>query len=83
MYEEIAANRRNSWILVALVTAVLVVLAVVALFIAAEVCRGLHVAHQRQHTHGDVSPENVLISWIGQVKVADFGLARAARTADP
>jgi eukaryotic-like serine/threonine-protein kinase len=55
------------------------------LFIAAEVAKGLAYAHSAKDTRGkplniihrDVSPSNVLISEAGEVKVMDFGVARA------
>ena len=55
----------------------------IAAYIAAEAANGLHAAHDLRDStgrplklvHRDVSPENLLISWTGQVKVADFGIA--------
>ncbi|MCC7070460.1 MAG: serine/threonine protein kinase [Deltaproteobacteria bacterium] len=54
-------------------------------FIVTETLQGLHAAHeQRDGTgrpahiiHRDVSPQNVLLSFDGHVKVIDFGIARA------
>jgi serine/threonine protein kinase len=56
-----------------------------ALYVAHEVCRGLSYAHGktdlRGHpfgiVHRDMSPSNVLISYDGDVKIADFGIAKA------
>ncbi len=56
-----------------------------ALFIASEVCKGLQYAHgvrddQGRHlriVHRDISPSNILLSGSGEVKVTDFGLAKA------
>ncbi|MEJ7630039.1 MAG: Stk1 family PASTA domain-containing Ser/Thr kinase [Nocardioidaceae bacterium] len=48
-----------------------------ALAILEEILRALSAAHESGIIHRDVKPENVLISPRGQVKVADFGLARA------
>lgn len=54
-------------------------------YIVAEVAKGLHYAHERKDeggrpldiVHRDVSPQNVLLSLDGAVKVADFGIASA------
>ena len=50
----------------------------VAVHIARELARGLHYAHtfgDLKLVHRDVSPPNVLISFSGEVKLTDFGLA--------
>jgi serine/threonine protein kinase len=47
-----------------------------ALFVAAEICRGLGHAHGRGVVHRDVKPQNILISLGGAIKVADFGISR-------
>ncbi|MCW5803699.1 MAG: serine/threonine protein kinase [Deltaproteobacteria bacterium] len=49
----------------------------VVIFLAQEILRGLGYAHVNGVVHRDVSPHNVLVSWEGAVKVADFGIAKA------
>ncbi|OQY48224.1 MAG: hypothetical protein B6242_02865 [Anaerolineaceae bacterium 4572_78] len=44
---------------------------------AIQICKGVGSAHQRKMVHGDLKPGNILVSADNQVKVADFGLARA------
>ncbi len=59
-----------------------------AAYVAAEVAKGLDHAHRRRDeqlrplgiVHRDVSPQNVLLSYEGEVKVTDFGIAKAKDT---
>jgi serine/threonine-protein kinase len=48
-----------------------------ALDFTIQVLQALAVAHTAGFVHRDIKPENILITRSGQVKVADFGLARA------
>jgi hypothetical protein len=57
-----------------------------AAFIGAKVCEGLDYAHRKKDAtgrplgiiHRDVSPQNILVSYDGEIKVIDFGIAKAA-----
>ncbi|MFO0606541.1 MAG: protein kinase [Polyangiales bacterium] len=59
-------------------------------YVLREVARGLHYAHERLDEHGrpleivhrDVSPNNVLLSYEGAVKLGDFGIARVRSASD-
>mgnify|MGYP000020011620 CR=1 FL=1 len=48
-----------------------------AIGIAIQVAQGIAVAHEQHIIHRDIKPQNMIISRDGNVKVADFGIARA------
>lgn len=60
-----------------------------AVHVARQMCAGLHFAHTRRGpqgealnlVHRDISPPNVLVSAVGEVKVIDFGVAKFNSTA--
>ena len=49
-----------------------------ALPLVRQVCDALEYAHQEGVVHRDIKPENILIDQAGNVKIADFGLAKLA-----
>jgi eukaryotic-like serine/threonine-protein kinase len=57
-----------------------------AVFVASKMCEGLDYAHRKKDARGqelhiihrDVSPQNILLSYEGEVKIIDFGIAKAA-----
>jgi serine/threonine-protein kinase len=53
-----------------------------AVEILAQSCRGLAYAHRHEVIHRDVKPGNLLRSRDGMVKLADFGIAKAAEQSD-
>src|SRR5437868_6920411 len=58
----------------------------IAAYVVARVCDGLDYAHRKRGpdgkelgiVHRDVSPQNVILSFEGEVKLVDFGIAKAA-----
>ena len=60
-----------------------------AVYVSTKICEGLTYAHELADgdgnpfgvVHRDMSPPNVLITKFGEVKIADFGLAKAQQSA--
>lgn len=56
-----------------------------AVFLVSRICRGLAYAHAKRDTYGrplgivhrDVGPKNVMLAYEGDVKITDFGIAKA------
>ncbi|MCA1826643.1 MAG: protein kinase [Myxococcales bacterium] len=57
-----------------------------AAYVVSRVCEGLDYAHRKRDAsgrelhivHRDVSPQNIILSYEGEVKLIDFGIAKAA-----
>lgn len=43
-----------------------------------QICRALEHAHSKHVVHRDIKPQNIVLTESGKIKVADFGIARAA-----
>jgi tRNA A-37 threonylcarbamoyl transferase component Bud32 len=49
-----------------------------ALQLVPQICDALQYAHQQGIVHRDIKPENILLDKQGQLKIADFGIAKIA-----
>ena len=58
----------------------------IAVYVGREVAKGLYYAHNKTDAdnaplniiHRDISPQNILCSFMGEVKITDFGIAKAS-----
>jgi hypothetical protein len=57
-----------------------------AVFVFSEICKGLEYSHSKVDdqtgealniVHRDISPQNILVSFQGEVKISDFGISKA------
>jgi len=61
-----------------------------AIYVVGLAAQGLHYAHELCDSdgeplnlvHRDISPENILLSWNGDVKISDFGIAKTSKMPD-
>jgi uncharacterized membrane protein affecting hemolysin expression len=58
----------------------------IAVYIMSQICKGLDYSHNKKDettgepfkiVHRDISPQNLLISYQGEVKISDFGISKA------
>ena len=58
-----------------------------AMFITSEICKGLYYSHTKKDdktgeplhiVHRDISPQNIMLSFRGEVKISDFGISKAS-----
>lgn len=53
-----------------------------ALAIVPQICHALQFAHKEGIVHRDIKPENILVNRDGNIKIADFGLAKLLGTSE-
>jgi tetratricopeptide (TPR) repeat protein/TolB-like protein/predicted Ser/Thr protein kinase len=51
--------------------------------VATQCCEGLQAAHEKGIIHGDIKPENIMLTPGNRVKILDFGVARRVWSASP
>jgi serine/threonine protein kinase len=49
-----------------------------AIHVAREIARALSYAHEQGVVHRDIAPDNVMLTFAGEVRLLDFGIARSA-----